>query len=255
MDGDACLVGCFRAFNGTGGGGIIFADDCESDTGDFDFVSTPCGQGHSFMDTSSSMTEESTSIQSSMGILTTSLDAGFRLGCCGDGSTDSGSGSEGLTVCFPDPPGTLRVGLPEAFGIRRPAATSWGLVGILALNLDLRTSFSRRLFFKRVFSSRASETPLSISKSFGWLGFPGFPEPDGVGSRDRPLRDAGSARRARSRREDGRGRFSAECDCSGSDNESSGKSDESEDEVRETGNVSFLEYSGNREESPPCMEE
>jgi hypothetical protein len=106
-----------------------------------------------------------------MGILTTSLPLPLDTVPCldrlGTGSTDIGSGSKGLTVSFPEPPGTLREGLPDVLGARSPGATLYGFAEALAFNLDFRTSLSRRFFFNRVFSSRTSETSLSISTSFG----------------------------------------------------------------------------------------
>ena len=127
LDGDFCFGDCFRAFGGTGGGGIILADDCESDAGGLDILSMPFGQGASFIETSPRVTDESTSMLSSMDVLATpllSLGVVSCLDSLGAGSTDMASGSDGLTVSFPVAPDTLRVVLPEVLRTRSPGARS-----------------------------------------------------------------------------------------------------------------------------------
>jgi len=124
LDGDFGFGDCLRAFGGTGGGGIIFADDCDSDGGDLDLVSTLFGKGSSFIETSPSMTEESTSIISST--LATSLPLPLGTVFCLDrlGAGSTGMGSKGLAISFPTAPETLREVLPEVLAARSPGATS-----------------------------------------------------------------------------------------------------------------------------------
>ena len=128
LDGDFGFWDCFRAFGGTGGGGIILADDCESDAGSLHFLSMTLSQGSSFIEISPRVADKSTSILSSMGVLVTSLPLPlgtvFCLDRLGVGSTDMGSGSNGLTVSFTVVPGTLRVALPDVPGTRSPGVTS-----------------------------------------------------------------------------------------------------------------------------------
>ena len=128
LSGDFWFGDCLRAFNGTGGGGIILADDCESDGGRFDFLSITFDQEPSFIETSPTMIDESTSMLSSIGVVATSLplslDTGFCLDRLGAGSTEIGSESNGLASSFSMAPETLRVVLPEVLETIFPGATS-----------------------------------------------------------------------------------------------------------------------------------
>jgi hypothetical protein len=117
LSGDFWVRDCLRAFDGTGGGGIILADDCESDGARLDFLSMTFDQESPFVETSPRMIDESTSMVSSIGVVAASLplplDIVFCLDRLGAGSTDIGSESNGLTGSFSVTPETLRVVLTE----------------------------------------------------------------------------------------------------------------------------------------------
>ena len=125
---DFGVGGCLRAFDGTGGGGIILADDCESDGDRLDFLSTTFDQESSFVETSPRTIDESTSMLSSIGVVATSLPLPLDTVCCldllGAGSTDIGSEFDDLTGSFSVTPETLRVALPEVLETGFPGVTS-----------------------------------------------------------------------------------------------------------------------------------